>query len=303
MEISKRIELVKERIKNIEGYEKGLQRSLTRLELRLFREFTKRVIARLDLDGRDIKYNFKNLNVAQAVNKVVDLIEKEGIKNVANGYIDDIANLFKNVDAQYKPFANQNVAKKIITKQNNALSKSLGIVSGKIDKGGFLDEVFDLTPIKVQLKQELFKAVAGQTDISTFKKNLKDIIVSKDGSFGTLNKKVFNQLNDTYAQVDRAKQQFYAEDLGLQAFIYFGTEIKATRNFCSDRIGKTFLKAEFIKDAKSAGNFQGKPKNYNPLVDLGGYNCRHSLLYITNAEALRRRKDLEEIGGKLKIKK
>ena len=301
MEINKRIEEVKTRLKEIEGYEGNLKRSLTRLERTLFAELTKNILGKLSLEDRNVKYNFTNLNLIDSISKVVDVIQEKGISQVSKNYIRDINKIFNSVDKQYRPFTTASTIKALKVKQNRAIGKALGVVEDKITTGGFLEEVFDLTPVAADLKRELFRASVGEIDIDVLKRNIKDIVVSGD-KLGVLNKKVFNQLNDSFAQVDRAKQKFYSQDLKLQAFIYFGSEIKATRDFCSRRIGKTFLADEFEKDARAAGNFQGRPRNYNPLVDLGGYNCRHSLLYITNREALRRRKDLELVNGKLQVK-
>jgi hypothetical protein len=46
---------------------------------------------------------------------------------------------------------------------------------------------------------------------------------------------------------------------------------------------------------KKTGYFQGKSKTdvYDPFTQCGGYNCRHTLNYISFALAKRMRPDLE----------
>ena len=46
-------------------------------------------------------------------------------------------------------------------------------------------------------------------------------------------------------------------------------------------------------------NFAGKPETgYNPIVDLGGYNCRHRLDWVSDQVAFRLRPELKEKYGK-----
>ncbi len=105
-----------------------------------------------------------------------------------------------------------------------------------------------------------------------------------------------------------------AKELGLQAYLYQGGLIKSSRLFCKKRDGKVFTDFEIarfgtVKDAyggytnKAEGVFSGKTEPYDPVVDLGGYGCRHGLSAIPNVLALRMRADLaEDKEGRLYIK-
>ena len=95
-----------------------------------------------------------------------------------------------------------------------------------------------------------------------------------------------------FARHDRNVQKKYAERIGLRTFIYTGGLIQTSRDFCEDRNGKVFTieEAEEWKDL----NWDGKPEIYNPLIDLGGYNCRHFPAWISAKEAIRRRPDLKQ---------
>ena len=177
-----------------------------------------------------------------------------------------------------------------ISKKDSATKSALGIIDDKIVNGGFVEEAFSLSNIKSELQREVVKAVSGDVTVGQLKRNLRDLVVTNESKRGVVNKRIFNQISDTYTQIERAESKQFADRIGLTAFIYFGTKINTTRNFCRARAGKVFL----ISEAKEWQNisFAGKPINYNPVVDLGGYNCRHTANFITNREALRRRDDL-----------
>ena len=94
------------------------------------------------------------------------------------------------------------------------------------------------------------------------------------------------------------------------AFFYQGTEIKTTRDFCKVRKGKVITREEALTwgtssdelggyTNKAQGQFNGKNANYNPLVDIGGHNCRHHLDWIPNELAVQLRSDLVIRNGQL----
>src|SRR5690625_100945 len=85
---------------------------------------------------------------------------------------------------------------------------------------------------------------------------------------------------------------------------YQGGIMKRTRDFCEERNNKLFHVSEIALFGtpddpyggytnKSQGEFQGKTDPYDPFTDLGGYNCRHRLFYVSNELGFRLRPDLD----------
>ena len=96
---------------------------------------------------------------------------------------------------------------------------------------------------------------------------------------------VTDSLNVYTAEYNR----FVSDSLDLQWFIYSGSLIKDSREFCKSLIKKQFVhKSEFGKVAR--GNFIPKPKDLKGLkpntnaetlqINRGGFNCRHLLTPI-----------------------
>ena len=115
------------------------------------------------------------------------------------------------------------------------------------------------------------------------KNDIRTFVVGNNDRLGGLQSQYNTFIYDTFQQIDRLESGIYAKEIGMEAFIYSGGKISTTRKFCCQRNGKIWT----VDEAKKWRNlnFQGKNKNYNPLVDLGGYNCRHSTQYISNVIA------------------
>lgn len=167
-------------------------------------------------------------------------------------------------------------------------------------KGGFIDSFVKDPKLKRTLKEFAYKTQTIGGGFNEFRTGFKDLIIGKGDANGVLEKHYQNFSYDTYQQADSAIQEHYSNKLDLTACLYLGGEIKTTRKFCHERNGKVFIREE-IEDWKDL-TFSGKPPNYNPFLDRGGYGCRHHLNYISNKMAMRRRSDLkEDANGKLVV--
>ncbi len=97
----------------------------------------------------------------------------------------------------------------------------------------------------------------------------------------------YNQfLWEEVVQIERIQNNFYAAELELNWFIYEGGLIETSRQFCIKRNGRLFNRA----DAKTWRFDPTLPQpetsdTYKPLVELGRWNCRHSLRWITDEQA------------------
>ncbi len=175
----------------------------------------------------------------------------------------------------------------------NLLRANLGLTKeNTLSKGGFLEKFVSDDILRQELKDSTYKAISSGKGFRTFKEDLQTLIVGDDNYQGGLQRHYRTYAYDSYSMVDRATSNVFANELGLEAFIYGGTIVDNTREFCEKRVGKVWLVSE-AKEWKDI-EFQGKPKDYDPLNDLGGYNCMHSTNYISNEEAIRRRDDLKE---------
>lgn len=89
---------------------------------------------------------------------------------------------------------------------------------------------------------------------------------------------------DIYNQYERIGANEVRKRLGLVFARYEGGEIDTTREVCERRNRQVFHISEI--EAWIDQDWEGKNEiGYNPIYDLGGYNCRHRLRWITKETA------------------
>jgi len=79
-------------------------------------------------------------------------------------------------------------------------------------------------------------------------------------------------VQDALMGFDGQFAKFRADELGLTSFIYYGSIIRDSRDFCVEHANKVFTEEE--ARALWQSDWQGKSGS-DPFLDRGGYNCRH----------------------------
>ena len=241
--------------------------------------------------------------------------QQEHLK-VITRFSQDIFSIGKQNDVYFKAIFEGEIPKDyaVIKKEADIyLLERFGLTpKGEPVPEGFIDSFVKDTRIKQELKQYAYKAQTSGVGLEKFKQGFKEIIAPIQEK-GTLQRFYSDFAYDTYQQVDATIQDFYSRKLDLQAAFYLGGIIEGTRVFCRLRNGRVFIRSEIQKFGspndtyggytnKSEGKFTGKNEPYDPFEDRGGANCRHGYAFLTNKQALRRREDLEEVDGKLRVK-
>lgn len=154
-----------------------------------------------------------------------------------------------------------------------------------------LNSVLSLEIVFADIKQTAISLLSRpeSIDLKTMRRALQNKIVNNK-----LAERYYSRwTSDIYSQYQRLGANEVRKDIGLRFAIYQGGLIESSRTFCEKRNGEVFHEDE----VKSWVNldFEGKPESgYNPMVDLGGYNCRHRLDWVSDELAFRLRPELKE---------
>lgn len=290
-------------IASIEG---DLNRLARRKQREIYDEILEKVLLSLETDDLgNIRNNTKNNNI---IRRAAKIFKNSDLKDLAKLYAGGLDDIFESTNKQFSNYGD--VDKAFRDRTENRIKENLGIVSKKIAEGSFLDSTITLQPLKQKVSNELFKATSGAQNVETLLDNIKTISLGNDKKDGVLESHINTFLNDTVNQVSNSVSSSYADEFGFDAFFYQGTTITTTRDFCKERQGKVITREEAMKwgtssddlggyTNKSQGQFAGKNANYNPLVDIGGHNCRHHLDWIPNELAVQLRSDLIIRNGRL----
>lgn len=251
----------------------------------------------------------KNLtsNYASTIN--LDKIFNKAVLNDTSGklvdaIIDGTLQLNK-INSKYFELLSKPTVKKIANVMLDKILASFGIEGKKLTKESPLNKAVTSQEPLNKVKGLIHQAIATQAKITDLEASLKQAIVDE----GLLKKYLDSKgVTNIYDRYDRQTTQEYSQALQLDYAIYQGGLIRDSRDFCKERNAKVFTREEISRFGtpadkfggytnKSKGEFAGKflpsTKVYEPFSDLGGYNCRHHLDWISDDLALALRPELK----------
>ena len=294
----------KERIEAIEKRQAALARQVKQAQDALYRLLLES-IERIEKDPAYVEQVFKKYNRSQGMQLVTSIASDVASISAYNysyflSYKDEL-------NLSGKDFGR---IKKTV---DGFIQERIGVKGNKVVADSFLDTLLTDATVKQKVKQQAYANLMAGEGATAFRKNLKSMILGEGEKLGALESHYNTFVYDTYNQVDSALQVQYADELKLEAAVYEGGTIQTSRPFCLARNGKCFTREEIKKfgtsadkyggySDKSAGEFSGKDKGYNPFTSRGGYGCRHSWNFVSNRRAMRLRDDLELVNGKLRVK-
>ena len=173
------------------------------------------------------------------------------------------------------------------------MNRSLGLENdGRIKQNGFTDKFLRDESVNKKIKKLTMQSITKGVGFQEFRQSLKSLIVGIPSKIdtGALQQYYRNYAYDTYQKVDNLTSNVFAKSIGLRYFIYNGGIIKTSREFCKHYNGTivdSIAFGQLTKDELPALQQDGIPEDWRPLIDLGGWGCRHRKDWITDDIALR----------------
>lgn len=269
-------------------------------------------LRRLQLRYEDAVFDFldTNLEVKSGVinNSVkthtgirkIDLLERDFYKGQINPFLKRVSRglvkiLVANIN-YFDEFEKGFNERERLRKAEIRLLRELGIRKRdkkySILKGGWIQDVGDISDAYRQIKYMAIRAARSGQTLVQFRKELKKYLRSNGASLGVIEKHFNTHLYDAYSQFDAIASDEFRKELGYEAARYQGGIIKTSRDFCIERNNEIYHEIE-IEEWKKL-EFDGKPENYDPIRDRGGYNCRHFFDWIPEQYALILRPDIKK---------
>ena len=191
-----------------------------------------------------------------------DLVTIQQLKKIAFSQFQNLATEFTNTLAQEvyqstlvgKPFAE--VVKTIRDKINGIYQQT--------------DTVKQQQLVDFIQKQK----IAGKTNTEDFKTAVDELKQTYGSTVTGANLAVYSSqiVGDALMGFDGQFAKYRADQIGLTSFIYYGSIIRDSRDFCVEHANKIFTEEE-ARDLWQS-EWQGKSGS-DPFLDRGGYNCRH----------------------------
>lgn len=142
--------------------------------------------------------------------------------------------------------------------------------------------------LEVQLKQPLMNIlnqnVNSGASLSDMLKQVREFIQGSPDAEGKLMRYSKQISSDTLFNFSRSMQESISQNAGLDYYLYAGGIMDTTREFCSKRAGNYYHRKEIEAWPKLnwAGKRAGTTKS-SIYVYLAGYNCKHSLIPVSEA--------------------
>jgi len=255
----------------IDEFVDKVEQEAEQLERDLYDEIMAIVVGLLFVDGKAV-FNSKNISLVGKIDNAFIAFNE----NSQLPFLKRIATHLRGLDKFYVDYFD-----------------SLG-VDAKTFKGfqslmtrmeNYLQSVSVLEPVRQQVKNYLLGSISSHRSMGTIRLGMRDILGLKDRT-GALNRYYRAFLFDTIMQFDRILSNAHAEQNNLNYFQYKGGLISTSREFCIKRDRLVFRRDQ-ADDWKNDPTLPGYPNlaDYDPLVDLGRFNCRHYLLWLTDEQA------------------
>lgn len=254
----------------------GTQKRIGALEALIFNAIVGYFVDNLTVKDDVIKYTSANVI---AVNKLSpDVVGSKPISKLSKFILKGISlllSLTAKAQSEYDTTAIKKSEDVFTTVQDHA-TKSV-------------NSILSLEVIFADIKQEALILMSDPNGISL--KDLRRSLKSKVVDNGIAQRYFSRWTNDIYSQYQRVGANNLRKKLGLKYAIYQGGEISNTRSFCR-KLNGTVVSEEEIEGWTNQ-TWAGKNEiGYNPYADLGGYNCRHRLDWISEELARKLRPEL-----------
>jgi len=260
----------RERAALLRKSEKGLLSKASAMQRRLNSYVLNYFLPSLQINENNTIKN-TNANLKKA-NKAGGL--KRFIKKVVN------VSMFDYYDQQFKKLTNKTVDYFTPFNPTEAAKKRI-LNRGETITDGFIDDLFDNNQVANEIQKTIKKGIISGQNVTQLKSVLTEQIKGKEDKFGLLENYHYRNGTDELQKYTRELDQQFSEAAELNYAIYAGGEIKTTRDFCDQRNGKVFNRETVLSWNTTPANWSGRKEDNNILVDLGGYNCRHNLDWIS----------------------
>ena len=116
--------------------------------------------------------------------------------------------------------------------------------------------------------------IAGKTNTEDFKTAVDELKQTYGSTVTGANLAVYSSqiVQDALMGFDGQFAKFRADELGLTSYVYYGSIIRDSRDFCVENADRIFTEDEARELWQQ--EWQGKSGS-DPFLDRGGYNCRH----------------------------
>ena len=282
MDIKKTIE--KEAAKQIEALarmEESLGKEAVKLQKELYQMLVDKYLETLtvDADGKII-FNAKNISRANDLSKTWTEFQTKHYQPVINEFAKDLLSIV-DVEAGYFLAVGKEFDIAVsFAKTTELISKQIGIdiATNELIKDGYLWRLVEGAEVKGQVMDLVMQNVSAKSSFKDLKAGLETLVKGDETTNGAMQRYLRTYAYDSFSNVQRSIDLNIADTYQFNSFIYSGDIIKDSREFCVERVNGVYTRADL--EEWNGQDWAGKNPDVPVEISLGGYNCRHTLMWI-----------------------
>lgn len=279
--------------KKIVGYIAALDQDAVALQRRLLEQLLRDFVPQLETLKGVLVFNNSNLLRLAQLDRLLDDFGRSFLTPRVRDFGAELLVLATDSGAYFEAIGLATSRTAAIAESVTLIRTAIGLdTAGNLLPNGYLSRVAQASEVRATIRDYVTRSLAGKTPLRQYTKGLSDIVKGGSEKDGALQGYLRQYAYDTYNQTQEAANRLIADELGLTYFIYEGSVIDTTRDFCRKRAGKVFSVAEAAK-WRSDPDLLGDPNTYNPLIERGRWNCRHMIRYIPEELAFALRPELK----------
>jgi hypothetical protein len=237
------------------------------------------------LEG-ELLNNNSNIRAVGRLNRLAAEVSQLQGEELANWYVSRLTRLSYYAQGYFSTVVEgvQLNLQKVIQDNTSKLLFRFGFDGEKFVRNGFIYDLIQANEPLRRIKAEAFKAISSGESFKGFQEKMRIFVNGQVGANKGVYEGYFRTAAfDSFQQFDRALANQTAVELELNFGIYEGGKVRDTRDFCMERMGQVFSREEMLQWENL--DWAGKNTPYDPIQDLGGYNCRHKIEWINNRTA------------------
>lgn len=308
MKLPKRLsELLKRKQAFIDSQRVKLESTIVRLQSQLFSDILTELIPGLDVKDGQILETTKNYRLLSVLDKTYKDFQAGSTSTLLNQVTYTTSRIGTLSGNYYKAVLSADLMARfesVVARTDKLINLRLGLDGGKLVRGGFLKSLFESNTVGTELKNMTAKAITSGLSMKDFTKQLRDAVTGVDKKVGAMERQFQGFTYDLYQEYDRAYNLTIGNEFGFTYFIYQGGLIDDSREFCVEHNGKVYS----IEEAKDWINWVSpttgeKPSyiasfpGYDPMLNFGGFRCRHFGGFIDDDLAKQMRPELQYSQG------
>lgn len=267
----------------IDNRQRVVDKDLTRREKDLFTRLQAELFGSLWIENGRLATNRQNLLLLLKIDAIFDAWLREFQAGPVREFARSLIGVAAMTGEMYQDGNAESVVKAIAA-DNATLRAAIGIDdAGRVLPGSILYDVSMVAQVRQDIKTVILQAIKGGQTLQKFSTTLRDYVVSTPQTTGRLKSYWRTYAYDLFNQATEIKNEQFRRGLGMQWFIYTGSIIADSRQFCRKKAGKVFAVIEADKEWPTDPDLVGKKSGipYVPRIDRGRWNCRHRIRYIT----------------------